>query len=109
VLPIWICPVTPGAAAERFTLFPLPRRRYVNFGFWDVVRTRAHRPDGYLNRRIEQRVQDLGGLKSLYATSYFTATQFWTMFDRDAYAALKQRYDPDGHFEGLYEKCVLGR
>jgi FAD/FMN-containing dehydrogenase len=109
VLPIWICPVTPGAAAERFTLFPMPRRRYVNFGFWDVVRSRARRADGYLNRRIEQRVRDLGGLKSLYSTSYFTEAEFWTMFDRDAYAALKARYDPDGHFEGLYEKCVRGR
>jgi FAD/FMN-containing dehydrogenase len=107
VLPVWVCPVTPRS--RRFTLFPMPRRRYVNFGFWDVVRTRERRPDGYLNRRIEARVHALGGLKSLYSSSFFTEEEFWSMFDRDAYATLKARYDPDGHFEGLYEKCVLGR
>jgi FAD/FMN-containing dehydrogenase len=110
VLPIWICPVTPRASRDRrFSLFPMPQRRYVNFGFWDVVRTRERRPDGYLNRKIEQRVGALGGLKSLYSTSYFTEDEFWSMFDREAYRKLKARYDPDGCFEGLYEKCVLTR
>ena len=104
VLPIWVCPVTPRG--RHYTLFPMPAQRYVNFGFWDVVRTRQRRRPGHLNRLIEARVHALGGIKSLYSTSYFSEDEFWAMFDRDAYAALKARYDPDRRFPGLYEKCV---
>ena len=106
VMPIWICPVTPQRAGAPFTLFPMPQRRYVNFGFWGVVRTRQPRSRGAINRRIEHEVQAAGGIKSLYSSSYFTQDEFWAMFARDAYRALKSRYDPTGRLPGLYEKCV---
>jgi len=106
VLPIWVCPVTPPDRSRRFPLFPMPHRRYVNFGFWDVVRSHEARPEGFVNRRIERKVQELGGIKSLYSTSYFPEDEFWTMFDRGAYDALKSRYDPRHRFPDLYEKCV---
>jgi len=79
----------------------------VNFGFWDVVNDRVARPPGWRNRKIEARVRELGGLKSLYSDSYYTEDEFWQVFDRDAYRALKTRYDPRGVLPDLYAKCVL--
>jgi len=49
----------------------------------------------------------LAGWKSLYSDSYYTPEEFWRVFDRAAYSALKARYDPKGTLPGLYEKCVL--
>jgi len=108
ILPIWVCPIRAGDASREFTLYPLaPGARHVNFGFWDVVRARDALADGHFNRRIEQRVGELGGLKSLYSDSYFTREAFARAYRMDRYAALKARYDPAGRLPGLYEKCVL--
>ena len=92
------------------TLYPIaPGRIYVNFGFWDVVEGREPRAPGRVNRAIEREVARLSGVKSLYSESYYDEDEFWRLFDRDAYRALKARYDPGGRLPGLYEKCVLRR
>jgi len=108
VLPIWLCPVRAPSAAAPFTLYPLrPGTIYMNFGFWDIVKDRERHPPGYRNRLIERKVAELAGWKSLYSDSYYTPEEFWRVFDRAAYSALKARYDPKGTLPGLYEKCVL--
>ena len=89
-------------------LYPLaPGQVYVNFGFWDVVSHREPRPRGYVNRKIERKASELGGIKSLYSESYFTEDEFWSTYNRPAYAALKAKYDPEGALGDLYAKCVL--
>ena len=108
VLPIWVCPVRSRESRYRFPLFPMkPDTLYVNFGFWDVVRRRDPFPAGHHNRLIERKVSELGGIKSLYSDSYFERDEFWGIYNRPAYDALKRKYDPSGRFRDLYEKCVL--
>jgi FAD/FMN-containing dehydrogenase len=108
IAPVWICPIRPSPLADRFSLYPMrPGALYVNFGFWDVVRKPGERAPGTLNRRIEQEVARLGGIKSLYSDSYYPRDEFWKAFGGDAYRALKARYDPEGNLPDLYEKCVL--
>ena len=107
ILPIWICPIRAPDATPRATLYPLAQDApSVNFGFWDVVTTREPRPAGYVNRAIERKVTALGGVKSLYSDSYFTEDEFWAIYDRAAYVALKRKYDPEGALGDLYAKCV---
>src|SRR5207248_1765697 len=72
IAPIWICPIGAGPDSERFTLYPMRRELYVNFGFWDVVRTREAHPPGHFNREIERVVAGLGGIKSLYSDSFYS-------------------------------------
>jgi len=110
ILPIWICPITPTCAAGRFTLFPMASdTRYVNFGFWDVLRRPERHPPGHFNRLIEQAVAEHDGIKSLYSDSYYGQAEFDRIYCGAAYRALKARYDPDGVFPGLYDKCVARR
>ncbi|MDN8611590.1 FAD-binding protein [Variovorax ginsengisoli] len=110
ILPVWICPMRAPDPGVVFPLFPLGAGTlYVNFGFWDVVERReAHEP-GHFNRLVEQEVLRLGGIKSLYSDSFFTREEFDRAYDMDAYARLKQRYDPEGHAPHLFDKCVLNR
>ena len=103
--PQWICPI--GVSSEEFVLYPVRKGWYVNFGFWDVKRTREAHPAGHFNRLIEEKVSELGGIKSLYSDSYFAREDFDRRYGGDAYAALKKKYDPAGAFPHLYEKCVL--
>ena len=108
ILPIWICPIRADEVDARFVLYPLiPGTVYINFGFWDVVTTREPRPQGFCNRRIERKASDLGGIKSLYSDSYFSEDEFWGIYNKSAYAALKAKYDPAGTLGDLYAKCVL--
>ena len=63
-------------------------------------------PPGHFNRLIENKVVELGGIKSLYADSYFEEEEFWGLYGRANYEQLKGRYDPKGRLPNLYEKCV---
>ena len=106
--PIWLCPIGHHDRSAPFDLFPLdPDRMYVNFGFWDAVRLRERHEPGYLNRKIESKVSELRGLKSLYSDSYFSEDEFWSIYNRQRYDTLKRRYDPQGRFKDLYQKTVL--
>ena len=61
------------------------------------------------NRLIEKKVAALGGIKSLYSDSYYDPYEFAAFYGGERYRALKARYDPQGAFPNLYEKCVLKR
>jgi FAD/FMN-containing dehydrogenase len=105
---VWICPTRAYDPRARFDLYRLaPGKLYVNFGFWDVIRSRQPIPEGFHNRQVEARVMALGGMKSLYSDSFFTPEQFWSMYNQPAYEALKRKYDPDSRLKDLYRKCVL--
>ncbi len=110
VLPIWVCPIGTSDESSRYSLFPLRGdTNYVNFGFWDSTRTRERRPEGFLNKKIERKTAELGGIKSLYSDMYYDEQEFWSTYNRDAYDRLKQIYDPHGKLLNLYDKCVLRR
>jgi FAD/FMN-containing dehydrogenase len=109
IAPVWLCPVRLRDPARRYPLFDLePGRLYVNVGFWDVIRRRENRPRAHYNRLIEAKVRELGGLKSLYSDAFYEPDEFWRLYDRTTYDALKRRYDPHGRLKDVYEKTVLG-
>ncbi|MGE5639889.1 MAG: FAD-binding protein, partial [Clostridia bacterium] len=103
--PQWICPI--GFQRQPFTLYPMKSDWYVNFGFWDVKRTREAHPPGHFNRLIERKVAELGGIKSLYSDSFFPEEEFGRLYSGAAYRTIKTKYDAIGAFPTLYEKCVL--
>ena len=105
--PQWVCPIGAAAHDASFALYPMRHDWYLNFGFWDVKRTREAHPAGHFNRLIEKKVVELGGIKSLYSDSFFPREEFERLYGGEAYKALKAKYDPGGAFPGLYDKCVL--
>jgi FAD/FMN-containing dehydrogenase len=107
IWPLWICPIRAGADAARYSLYAMQPGWYLNFGFWDVLRTRAPHPAGHFNRLVEGKVIELGGIKSLYSDSYFPQEEFWRCYGGAQYLGLKRKYDPLGRFPDLYAKCVL--
>ncbi|HQR10741.1 MAG TPA: FAD-binding oxidoreductase [Casimicrobiaceae bacterium] len=107
ILPVWVCPVRARDSTVQFPLYRLePDTLYVNFGFWDVIEDRQPRPQGFHNRAVERKVVELGGIKSLYSDVYFAEDEFWSIYNKPAYDALKRRYDPQGVFRDLYSKCA---
>jgi FAD/FMN-containing dehydrogenase len=106
--PVWLCPLR-LRGDQAWPLYPMrPGQVYVNFGFWGMVSLPAGEGEGYFNRRIEDKVAELGGHKGLYSTSYYSREDFWSHYNGPAYAELKQEYDPRGRLADLYDKCVRG-
>jgi len=77
-----------------------------SFGFWSMVPLAPGETDGTHNRKIEQKVQELGGRKSLYSTSFYAEDEFWSLYGGEAYALLKKEYDPQSRLLDLYAKTV---
>lgn len=105
ITPVWICPVKAVDPTATYSLYPMnPATRYINFGFWDAVR--SDREKGYFNKQVEAAVRERHGRKSLYSNSFYSREVFWQLHNEPAYRALKARYDPTGSLKDLYEKCV---
>jgi FAD/FMN-containing dehydrogenase len=110
ILPVWLCPLRQRDPSRQWDLYVMsPDAVYVNVGFWASVELADGAVEGDVNRAIELEVERLGGRKSLYSSSYYPVEEFWSIYNGEAYASLKGRYDPDSRLLDLYAKCVVGR
>lgn len=108
---------TPSAA----TLYPIRKGElYFNLGcYCRVFKSRPGSGSGaadaagaenyWATRLLDQKCLDLGGLKMLYSTSFMDERTFDALYNGAGQRALKAKYDPQGRFPTLYEKCVRGR
>ena len=102
IYPLWICPLRPNQhkSLHRSTLATTANTAegelLLNIGIWGPVRC-ARGQYVALNRALEQALKELGGMKRLYAHAFYTDEEFWSVYDRDWYDALRRNYgDEDG-------------
>jgi len=108
IKPIWMCPIRASNPEHNFKLYTINKNKtYINFGFWDTIKGKKELPEGYYNKQIEDKLAEIGGIKSLYSESFYDRETFYDIYNGDEYHALKKKYDPNGTFLGLYEKTVL--
>jgi FAD/FMN-containing dehydrogenase len=62
------------------------------------------RGDTNYYRLMEEKLQELGGIKTLISYNYYREDEFWRIFNRKNYDAVKAVTDPDNIFRNLYEK-----
>lgn len=126
IQPMWMCPIRLRGGVERLAsqgevlgeesspwpLYPLqPGATWINAGFWSAVagdHVSAEAEPGAFNRVIEQKVHELGGHKSLYSEAFYTREEFESLYGGKLPEKLKDVYDPNRRFPGLYEKTVTG-
>jgi FAD/FMN-containing dehydrogenase len=106
IKPVWVCPVRAYDPSVSYSLYSMNAKQlYVNFGFWDVVK--SNHEEGYFNKAVEAKVRECDGRKSLYSSSYYSREEFGRLYNEPAYRRLKLRYDSTGRLKELYDKCVL--
>lgn len=59
------------------------------------------------NRGLERKLHELGGMKWLYAQTYYTEEEFWQIYDREKYDELREKYGAVG-LPSVFEKAVSG-
>lgn len=102
--PVWLCPLRTTRAWPGYPL--APGETYVNLGFWGTVVVPAGSPEGLVNRRIEERVHELGGHKSLYSEAFYDRDTFARLYGTAQLDAVRAVHDPEGRLSTLYEKAV---
>lgn len=102
--PIWLCPLKYSPAPGWMGTGDSGTEFLMNFGLW-APSPYAHDRPKFIdqNRRLEQKVNALGGKKWLYAQAYYTEDEFWSIYDKKQYDALRAKYHA-GYLPDLYEK-----
>jgi len=102
IWPLWLCPLKPDSGRGIFQLSSserLPeeckRDLWVNVGLWGTAPQDLERAIK-LNRRIEDVLGEVGGFKWLYSQTFYSEQQFWRLYDREAYEALRKKYGAEG-------------
>jgi len=55
-------------------------------------------------RLMEEKLKELGGVKTLISYNYYQEDEFWEIFNRRNFDAVKAITDPDNIFRNLYQK-----
>jgi FAD/FMN-containing dehydrogenase len=55
-------------------------------------------------REIEEKLLEVGGLKTLISHNHFTEREFWSLWNRANFDRVKARTDPGNLFHDLYDK-----
>jgi Delta24-sterol reductase len=111
IYPLWLCPLqqspqptmhphTHETEADGRTLKPM-----LNIGLWGYGPSR-HDEFVEANRNLEQKLRELGGMKWLYAHTYYTEKEFWEMYDKEWYEALRKKYDATS-LPSVYDKVKV--
>ncbi|KAI1327370.1 hypothetical protein F5Y16DRAFT_371771 [Xylariaceae sp. FL0255] len=120
IWPLWLCPLkTPkgpsfhphvrragATATQSENENEMAETEMLNIGVWgwgpprksDFVR---------VNRALENKVNDLGGMKWLYAHTYYSEPEFWSAFGgRGAYESLREKYNAQS-LPSVYDKVKV--
>jgi len=96
--PLWLCPLRQGSSQLQSTFSSFTSKQSVdgpemmlNIGVWGIGPTV---PQELLdiNRTFEKMVYAMDGKKWLYGHTYYTEEEFWNIYDRERYEALRVKY-----------------
>ncbi|EXJ60057.1 hypothetical protein A1O7_04206 [Cladophialophora yegresii CBS 114405] len=120
VYPRWLCPLKPRAGVS---MSPHSRsgsatatdtdeggdedsnqfdNSLLNVGVWGE--TPAEYLQVTINRLIERKLKSLGGMKWLYAQTFYTEDEFWDIYDKQWYDALRTKYKAEGYIPSVFNK-----
>ncbi len=97
IWPLWLCPLkqsprpTWHPRTEEKTADGVTPEQMLNIGLWGFGPSNN---DDFVsaNRQLERRLGEFGGMKWLYAHTYYEEDEFWKMFDREWYEELRRKY-----------------
>ncbi|KAM3415933.1 hypothetical protein BST61_g9424 [Cercospora zeina] len=113
IYPIWLCPLRQRRTApnSEYGLYSALANEakspayMMNFGVWGPG-SRNRKTFLRQNRDLEHKVDELGGRKWLYAHAYYTEEEFWGIYDKGEYDALREKYGAQ-YLPSVYDKVKV--
>ncbi|KAF2686828.1 24-dehydrocholesterol reductase-like protein precursor [Lentithecium fluviatile CBS 122367] len=102
IWPLWLCPLkqSPQPTMHPHTKGELKDDQMLNIGLWGFG-PKDRKQFLKMNRDLEEKLGELGGMKWLYAHTYYSEGDFWKQFDRKWHEQLRAKYRattlPDVH------------
>lgn len=84
VFPLWLCPVKPTRAPQIFSPHSGKDSLLIDVGVYGLAEK--------ANRKLEEKTAAFGGRKMLYSHNNYLPEEFWAVYDRPAYEALRSKY-----------------
>jgi Delta24-sterol reductase len=103
IYPLWLCPLKFGRMGLKHRHINQEQHPVLlNIGIWAPGPEEARERD-MANLSLEAKVAEVGGTKWLYAQTYYTENEFWNIYDRESYEALRQKYSAT-YLPDVYDK-----
>lgn len=102
IYPLYLCPFQQSPVP---TLHPHSPQPLLNISIRGLC-PRKHADFVKATRDLEAKVKELGGVKALDAQTYATEEEFWTLYDREWYDGLREKYGAKG-LPSLYEEVKV--
>jgi hypothetical protein len=105
VYPMWICPLCPDNDLSDFQVSNMFTPMCINVGVWSG-RIADRNEFLRLNRLLEKKLKTLRGKKWFYAHAYYTEKEFWEIYDKKKYYAVRKKYHAE-HLPTVFDKVVV--
>lgn len=108
IYPLWLCPLRKdgrvsmghpkqftGTVGGRVQAGRAYDGEYINVGVWGPYPS-SETEYVSANRELEARTSELGGLKWLYSRVFYTEDEWWELYDKQKYDALRKKFGATG-------------
>lgn len=104
VYPLWLCPLREDGRSSMGHARPYDgsvdgkqsngryEGAYINVGVWGPYPS-SEAEYVRANRSIEAKMRELGGLKWLYSRVFYTEDEWWQVYDKPSYEALRRKFN----------------
>ena len=106
IFPLWYCPVKTTKPLGTYPLYNPESEFVLDFGFYISMELENDMEDYHYNKQIEQKLLEYHGLKCLYSDTFFSESQFWSIYNKSKYDQVKTKYDPNNTFLNLFDKVI---
>lgn len=107
IYPLWFCPIwTSRSKLDKLSPGLVDGDILLNVGVWGI-RSVTFKDHVRENRELEKKADALGGRKVLYANAYYPEKEFWRIYDKKWYDAIRTKYHADITFPSIYDKVVV--
>lgn len=108
--PLWMVPYRRGhdyewLSAELWKGMQAQDELFLDLAIYGM----KQRGDKNYHKLIEDKLIELGGIKTLISYNYYSEQDFWKIWNRENYDKVKRMTDPDNIFRDLYTKTCVRR
>lgn len=91
IWPLWLCPLKRSPQPTMHPYTKDSNDMMLNIGVWGFG-PNDRSEFVAAERGLEAKLRELGGMKWLYAQTYYSEPEFWSMFDRKWYDGLREKF-----------------